>query len=98
MPDPIADVVDLSSEEIDAFLENVEASFGEVKGAVEPSPEVLAAFFFEQQALWPPVAFRYPDGRVVTASPWILALGECENGDEWLGKFDRFIQRNGGGL
>lgn len=97
MPDPIADVVDLSSEEIDAFLENVDQSFGEVQGMVEPDPEELAAFFAEMTVLYPPVPFRYPDGKVVVASPWVLALGECANGSDWINRYLRFIDRNLGG-
>ena len=98
MTDPIDTVIDLAADQIDAFLEASDAAVEEVSGMVEPTAEELAAFFFEMQKLWPPTAFNYPDGRVVTASPWILALGECENGDEWLAKFNRFIDRNGGGI
>ena len=98
MTDPIETVTDLAAAAIDAFLEASEEAVEEVSGMVEPTAEQLAAFFFEMQTLWPPMPFRYPDGRVVTASPWILALGECENGDEWLKRFDSFIARNGGGI
>lgn len=94
MPDHVTKIVDMASDEIDSFLANVEQSLGDVEGMVEPNPEELAAFFFKQSGLYPPVAFRYPDSKVVFASPWILALGECDNGDEWLRKFDRFVQRN----
>ena len=98
MTDLVEAVAGLAAELIDAFLASSEGALAEVSGMVEPTPEQLAAFFFEMQRLWPPMPFRYPGGRVVTATPWILALGECENGDEWLKQFDSFIARNGGGL
>ncbi len=98
MTDPIDAVIALAVEQLDAFLKTSDTANVEISGMVEPTAEEFAAYLFEMQKLWPPQTFGYPDGRTVTASPWILALGQCENGDEWLDKFNRFIERNGGGL
>lgn len=62
-------------------------------GAEDPSDEELAAFFFQQQEVFPPQMFVFPDGAQVNASPWILALEYCENGREWLDRFNKFMSK-----
>ena len=89
--------VEKSKDDMEAILEGVRKALGlNAVGMAAPSDADLAAFFFHQQVMFPPETFVFPDGRTVTASPWILALGFCENGKEWLARFDRFRAKNGG--
>jgi hypothetical protein len=89
------DVVALGKEMMGQMEEGVRAMLGlSPAGATEPTEEQLAAFFFQQQEMYPPEVFVYPDGTQLRASPWILALEYCENGKEWLNKFNRFIRKN----
>lgn len=82
---------------IEGRIKGVDAMLGKTAaGMEEPRDEDLAAFFFQQQKMYPPEPFTFPDGRTVVASPWILALGFCEDGDTWIRRFERFINRNGG--
>ena len=89
------DVVELGKEMMGQMEDGVRAMLGlSPTGATEPTEEQLAAFFFHQQEMYPPEVFTYPDGTQLRASPWILALEYCDNGKEWLTKFNRFIRKN----
>lgn len=61
-------------------------------GMVQPSPEELATFFMDQQKKYPPQPWTTPDGRTIVGSPWILALGVVDGGEEWLKKFEKWSQ------
>lgn len=88
-------VVDLAKGEGQAMIDGLNETLGtSPSGAAVPNDAQLAAFFFHQQVMYPPEQFTFPDGHQVFASPWILALEFTENGNEWLGKFDRFLKKN----
>lgn len=85
-------VVQRAEELGEALAEAVEtATEGAGIGMAQPSREELAAFFFKQQKLYPPEPWITPDGRTVVASPWVLALGVVDGGDEWIRRFLSFI-------
>lgn len=65
-------------------------------GMANPSDEELVAFFFQMQVHYPPEMWNYPDGHQVYASEWILQMDYAKNGDEWLGRWERFVRKNGG--
>lgn len=95
----VQSAVEIAVGEIDATLESIDVAMGnDAVGMGNPTAQELAAFVFHQQVLFPPQQFQYPDGTVVTGSPWILALQYCENGQEWLGRFTRFVARISGGI
>ena len=89
-------VVDGAAETIDAYIEDVDAALGNsAVGMAEPSDDVLLAFFAKQNALYPPAWYTLPDGREVFTSPWILAQGVTENGDDWTRRYNRITAKYG---
>lgn len=90
-------VVDEAVQLADSTVEGVRRLVGDSGiGMGEPDDQELAAFFFQKLHEEPPEPFVLPDGRVVTISPWILALGFADGGDEWLKRFNRVMARQGG--
>lgn len=53
-------------------------------GTHRPSAMELVEFVTKMTQMFPPQPWQRPDGTVVVASPYLLALGECENGRQVL--------------
>ena len=88
-------VIDQSGQIVDAAIVAAENMIGQTGiGMSSPNDEMLAAFFFKQMKMEPPETFILPDGRQVTISPWILALGFADGGKEWLDRFNAFMSKN----
>lgn len=95
--DYVKTVADLAEADLQSIVQGVAYAAGDSAVGMEPpSAQELAAFFFHQSTMYPPQTFIYPDGHTVTGSPWILALEFCENGQDWVSRFNRFVARNGG--
>lgn len=95
----VKQVVDNGSDELDVFVSKLDDILGDdALGVKPPTDEQLAAFFFQKQVEYPPVPLVMPNGQTIVASPYIVALGmpEVVNGNEFVNRFNRFIEKNGG--
>ena len=52
-----------------------------------------AIWFEREMGKWPPVPLVMPDGAVMVASPWLLAMAIAEDGDAEIQRYLRTRQR-----
>lgn len=94
-PLPAAAIVDGAEENLlakqAALREWLEAT--DPLGLERVSDEEFLVFFQQQMAAFPPETWDTPEGRVVTASPWVLMLSLVEGGDAWLKRVQRLQRR-----
>lgn len=80
------DIVDEWSKGVDKMLPAVGP------GHHRPTPYELAMFVQQKVAESPPIPMIRPDGTRVVASPYLLALGETENGRALLKRIQKLFE------
>lgn len=61
-------------------------------GTHRPTAYELAMFVQQVTAQYPPMPWNRPDGTQVVASPYLLALGETENGKALLKRISKLYE------
>ena len=93
----ITPTVEIVNSQLEDFLKSIDSSLGDAApGASAAKPEDIVALVFSMQAQYPAAEYIFPDGSHVFASPWILAQGLSENGQEYINPFNAFVAKYGG--